>query len=225
MQASDVLRLVSGALQDLEPGMEARWKWTGGAADTVGLLDFLNAAVRTVIMHRPDLTAVTESLQLVPGMRQRIPDKALTLIELVRNMGTDGVTPGESIMLADADVLRGMSCNGVTTARAIENYSYDRLVEPRCYFVFPGVAKGADVWAEATYSAIPRTVSSANDSLPLPDTCQSALVHAVLYGILSGDNEGSNMQRGVHHMQAMMQDLELKKATDTTWPVTLKEKA
>lgn len=25
--AADVLRLVSGALQDLEPGMEARWPW------------------------------------------------------------------------------------------------------------------------------------------------------------------------------------------------------
>ncbi|MEG1610982.1 MAG: DUF6682 family protein, partial [Bilophila sp.] len=67
MQAADVLRLVSGALQDLEPGTEARWTWTGGASDTVGLLDFLNAAVRTVVMHRPDLSAVTESIQLTSG--------------------------------------------------------------------------------------------------------------------------------------------------------------
>ena len=50
MRAADVLRLVSGALQDLEPGMESRWPWTGGDDGAVGLLDFMNAAVQAVAL-------------------------------------------------------------------------------------------------------------------------------------------------------------------------------
>ena len=76
MQAAEILRLVSGALQDLEPETDARWKWTGGASDAVGLLDFLNAAIRTIVMLRPDATAITESIRLESGMRQRIPHPA-----------------------------------------------------------------------------------------------------------------------------------------------------
>ena len=40
MRAAEVLRLVSGALQDLEPGLESRWPWEGGDDGRIGLLDF-----------------------------------------------------------------------------------------------------------------------------------------------------------------------------------------
>ena len=35
MQAAEILRLVSGALQDLEPGIRARWEWNGGDDNVV----------------------------------------------------------------------------------------------------------------------------------------------------------------------------------------------
>lgn len=35
MQAAEILRLVSGALQDLEPGIRARWEWNGGDNNAV----------------------------------------------------------------------------------------------------------------------------------------------------------------------------------------------
>ena len=57
MRAAEVLRLVSGALQDLEPGLDARWPWEGGDDGRIGLLDFLNHALREVVMQRPDATA------------------------------------------------------------------------------------------------------------------------------------------------------------------------
>lgn len=227
MQAAEILRLVSGALQDLEPGIDSRWKWTGGADDAVGLLDFLNAAIRTIVMLRPDATAITESIRLEPGMRQRIPSRtlheasrdALTLIDVTRNMGSDGRTPGGGILPITPEMIRGMGCNGISTARSIDNYGYDRLVDRLVYYVFPAVEPGASVWVEATYSATPPPVSTEADALPIPDTFQSALVHGVLYGVFSGDNEASNLQRATHHYEAMLKELEMKTATDRGWPV------
>ena len=75
MQAAEILRLVSGALQDLEPGIRARWEWNGGDDNAVGLLDFLNHALREVVMQRPDATAVTGDIVLEPGIRQAIPGR------------------------------------------------------------------------------------------------------------------------------------------------------
>ena len=75
MRAAEVLRLVSGALQDLEPGLESRWPWEGGDDGRIGLLDFLNESMRVVVMQRPDAFAITEPIRLEPGMRQRMPSK------------------------------------------------------------------------------------------------------------------------------------------------------
>ena len=113
MRAAEVLRLVSGALQDLEPGLESRWPWEGGDDGRIGLLDFLNDALRAVGMQRPDAFAVTEPIRLEPGMRQRLPRRrnnsashdAVALIELVRNLGEDGETPGPIIVSVQPTLL------------------------------------------------------------------------------------------------------------------------
>ena len=121
MRAETVLRLVSGALQDLEPGLESRWPWEGDA-ERIGLLDFLNAAVRAVALHRPDVCAVTEVIRLEPGMRQRIPCRRLHgasrdaagFIELIRNMGADGGHPGPAIISVRPDLLLAWADAGRT---------------------------------------------------------------------------------------------------------------
>ena len=219
MLAGDVLRLVSGALQDLEAGTDKRWAWSGGQNDRVGLLDFLNAGLRTIAMLRPDATAKTMPLKLQAGERQSLPADALMLLEITRNMGPDGNTPGESVFPVAPEVLRGLSCNGLDTGSSIENYACDRAVTSQHFDVFPAVKVGANVWVLAAYSATPPVITSSSQTIPLPDTFQSALVHAVLYGVFSGDSEGSNGARMAHHYQSMLQELDLKQTVDTAWPV------
>ena len=223
--AADVLRLISGALQDLEPGLESRWPWEGDGKGRIGLLDFLNSAVRAVTMQRPDLMAVTESIRLEPGMRQRLPQRqrneasrdAVMLIELVRNMGQDGETPGPAIVASSPDILLAWA-HPEHTGNVVENYAYDRMTNRDVYFVYPAVPVCREVWVEATYSAPPIAITCFEQGTGLPDEYAAALEHHVLASILSGDNESSNAAKAVYHMQMYASLLGIKTQVDAVWP-------
>lgn len=224
MQAADVLRLVSGALQDLEPGMESRWPWEADE-ERIGLLDFLNAALRTVALQRPDCCAVTESIRLEAGMRQHIPNRrmhgasreATGFCALVRNMGADGEQPGEAIISAHPDVLLAWA-GCAKPARLVENYAYDRVVNSQIYYVYPPVPENTDVYVEATYYAAPCRITSAEDQLCIADDYAQALVHHMLASVLSGDNESSNGAKANYHMQMFNALLGIKTQVDVSWP-------
>lgn len=219
MNTADVLRLVSGALQDLEPGTDKRWEWTGGDSESVGLLDFLNAAVRAVVLQRPDATARTHPVRLVPGARQRIPTDALTLIEVTRNMGEDGRTPGMGISVMHADVLTAM--DGFTPAGyVVQQYAYDRATDGTVFRVFPAVGEERDVWVEIIDSAAPATILSPDDALPVPPVYAQALVHHVLAAILSGDNEASSAAKAQLHISLWSNLMGIKQGVDFQWPRT-----
>jgi hypothetical protein len=217
MIASEVLRLVSGSLQDLEPGMAKRWAWEGDNSDRVGLLDFLNSAIYAVALQRPDATAVTKVVLLEPGMRQKIPKDALTLVELVRNMGSDGEHPGPVITAVNTDILLawGLPC---ATCCAVDNFAYDRSTNPTIYYVYPAVPEGRDVYVELTYSAIPKKINAPDDTLPVSDTYSPALVHHILASVLSGDSEASDIKKAQYHMQMFQGVLGIKSQVDAAWP-------
>lgn len=222
--AADVLRLVSGALQDLEPGMEARWPW---AADEgrVGLLDFLNAALRAVALQRPDCCAVTEVIRLEPGMRQRIPNKrdhgasrdATGFCGLVRNMGADGEQPGSAIVSAQPDLLLAWA-EMSKPAREVQNFAYDRTVNSQVYYICPPAPEDADVYVEATYYAAPVQITAPEQALGIADDYAQALVHHMLASVLAGDNESSNGAKAGYHMQLFNAQIGVKTQVDTLWP-------
>lgn len=225
MRAAEVLRLVSGALQDLEPGLESRWPWEGGDDGRIGLLDFLNDALRAVSMQRPDATVITEALRLEPGMRQRLPRKsvhmasrdATSLTELVRNMGQNGETPGPAIFSVQPSLLLAWA-NPAATGRVVENFAYDRLANRDVYYVYPGVCRDADVWVEASYSAPPESIVSPEQALGISDEYAAALEHHILASVLSGDNESSNANKAAYHMQLYSSILGVKMQIDGSWP-------
>ena len=221
--AADVLRLVSGALQDLEPGMEARWPWEADEG-RVGLLDFLNAALRAVALQRPDCCAVTEVIRLEPGMRQQIPGKrhgasseATGFCGLIRNMGCDGEHPGPAIVSAQPAVLM-VWADMARPACMVENFAYDRAVNGQVYYVCPPVPEDADVYVEATYYAAPKKIVSPDESLGIADDYAQALVHHMLASVLSGDNESSNAAKASYHMQLFNAQIGAKTQVDAMLP-------
>ncbi|WP_297215349.1 DUF6682 family protein [uncultured Desulfovibrio sp.] len=224
--AADVLRLVSGALQDLEPGMAARWPWEAEEG-RIGLLDFLNAALRAVALQRPDCCAVTEVIRLEPGMLQHIPSirrhgarhDATGFCGLVRNMGMDGEHPGAPIVSVQADVLMAWA-DSLPPACRVENFAYDRISNSQVYYVCPPVPDDADVYVEATYYAAPAIIKTPEQPLGVADDYAQALVHHMLASVLSGDNESSNAAKASYHMQLFSALLGTKTQVDGTWPKT-----
>ena len=221
--AADVLRLVSGALQDLEPGIESRWPWES-SDDRISLLDFLNAALRAVALQRPDCCAVTEPILLEPGMLQHLPGKrnrvkkeATGFCCLVRNMGQDGETPGAAIVSAQPDVLLAWADMAKPSCR-VENFAYDRATNSQVYYVSPPVPEDVDVYVEATYYVAPEKVVSPQQGLGVSDDYAQALFHHVMASVLSGDNESSNSAKASYHMQMFNSLLGVKTSVDATWP-------
>ncbi|HJA09058.1 MAG TPA: hypothetical protein H9962_07710 [Candidatus Mailhella merdigallinarum] len=225
MRAADVLRLVSGALQDLEPGLESRWPWEGGNDGRVGLLDFLNDAVWAVALQRPDTTAVTEAILLEPGMRQRLPRRSVNgatrdarfLMELIRNMGPDGEQPGPAIGSVPPELLLAWANTG-RTSPVVENFAYDRVTNRDVYYVYPAVPDRPEVWVEATYSAAPEPVAGPDQSFPLSAEYADAVKHHMLASIFSGDNESSNAAKAAWHMQMYASVMGVKQSVDAAWP-------
>ncbi len=226
MQAAEILRLVSGALQDLEPGIRARWEWNGGDDNAIGLLDFLNHALSEVVMQRPDATAVTGDIVLEPGIRQAIPGRkhgvkvpAMLFIGLNANV-CEGRT-GRPIVATTTENITGWSSMGMSAPWAgIEYFAYDRMADPLFYWVFPAVPEECEVIVNATWSAGPPHIGSPDDCLCLRDTFAPAIVHHILYGILSGDNEASNLARAQHHLSEFYNALGVKRQVDAAWPRT-----
>lgn len=225
MKACVILKLVSGALQDLEPGLEKRWPWECAEPERISLLDFLNSAIRAICLQRPDAAAVTESIRLEPGARQAIPTRArhlasrdaLTLIELVRNMGADGETPGLPIAPVAPDILTAWGRSGIT-GEIVENYAYDRTVNPSWLWVYPAVPACGDVWVEAVYSAKPIVVASPEQEIGISDQYAAAIEHHILASVLGGDNSSSNSQKAAYHVQLYSSLMGIKSAVDFSWP-------
>ena len=128
MLCSEILRSVSGKLQD-EDADARRWPWES-ASGAYSLMDSLNAAVREIVTQRPDATAQTEPMRLEPGMMQRIPRtdihqtgrNAVSLINVIQNLGSDGSTPGRPVFRVELDALRTAAAWGKAGGR-VENWA------------------------------------------------------------------------------------------------------
>ncbi|MDO8310527.1 MAG: hypothetical protein Q7T25_01160, partial [Sideroxyarcus sp.] len=69
------------------------------------LLRWLNDGQRAIVLERPEATAVNTSVLLVAGTKQTLPALGLRLLDLPRNMGVGGSTPGRAIRLVQREVL------------------------------------------------------------------------------------------------------------------------
>lgn len=223
MKAGVVMRLVSGALQDMEPDAERRWSWEP-EPDRVGLLDYFNNAIRAIVLQRPDIAAVTEVVRLEPGMRQKLPTfrrgacerKAATLIELIRNIGADGC-PGRAILPADNDILMAWACP-TAESPVIENYAYDRMTNAKFYMVYPAAPQCGEVFVEGTFGIEPCEITDAEQEICLPDSFAPAIMHRALADIFAGDSEISNIQKAAWHRQMYADVMGLKLSVDRFWP-------
>lgn len=233
MKASYVLRMVSAGLQDLEEGQDKRWEWKEGDDSSIGLLDFMNIAIRAVAMQRPDCYPITEVIYLEPGMLQQIPKvlvhgstlNAVALCELVRNMGRDGRTPGNPILSAHKDTTLAWTNPHTTRERTypreIDNFMYDRATNKDYYYVYPPVptdARTNRVYVECTYYAQPPMITRITDDIGIPDAYSMAIAHHMLASIMSIDNESSGLQKADYHLKVFQQLMDMQLQVDMGLP-------
>lgn len=164
------------------------------------LLDYLNDAVRAVLIRRPDANAITESFVCVAGTRQALPAEAIRLIDVIRNEAGGAIRHIDRSLLDESypDWQRGVA------ASSAQGYVYDER-DPKSFWLYPGVRTGTSV--ELVYSKAPAPLTlvqvDAAALLPLDDVYFNPLYDFVLFRAHSKDAEhAANAQLANSHFQS-----------------------
>jgi hypothetical protein len=152
------------------------------------LLAWLNDGMRQIVLIQPSASSTTVSKKLDAGTRQSLPTGGWLLLQMYRNMGTTGTTPGRAIRIVSRELLDNFNPNwhAATEAAEVRNYIYDTQ-DQTVFYVYP--PNTGTQYVELNYSAQPTNLTVETDVIPIFDIYQSALVDYILYRACSKDAE------------------------------------
>lgn len=159
----DVLWRAAALLQDTVPQFQRQPEHE--------LVDWLNDAQVAITKFLPAACSRVDAVKLKVGTRQSIeaiaaadckpgdgstpavPVYGTQLLDVIRNMGADGLTAGKAIRGTDRGILDSQSPNWHSvTGALVSSFMYDPRT-PRYFYVTPGVT--GTVWVELAYTAQP----------------------------------------------------------------------
>lgn len=163
------------------------------------LLRWVSDGQLAIVTAMPEAYAVSRAVQLSAGnYRQVIPSDALRLIDIPRNLGSGGNSPGAVVRLIGRNVLDGIVPNWMSTpGSAVEHYVYDYRT-PRVFMVYPTPATA--IYVEAVVSVSPPAVAALSQSLSLDDNYFNPLIDYTIFRALSKDVDSqTNTSKAVAH--------------------------
>lgn len=186
MTVIDFLWSVSSTLMDTRPQF-MRWS-------EYDLITYVNDGQRALAKYLPRVSQRLIAIKLKPGTRQSIkmissgdtaPWDGSTpkniegklLLDVIRNMGANGSTPGATISPVERATLDGTDRMWhQSSGSSVENFVHDPRTQTE-FYVYPGVpAAPAAVWVEVLMAVNP-------DEIPSP------VSHPGVYSLLSGTSE------------------------------------
>ncbi len=198
--------IVSRAAIVLQDTTGVRWP------QTEELLLWLNDGQREVVLRKPDAYAQNTVVQLVVGTKQSIPATGIQLLDVIRNMGTGGATPGRAITRIDREILdeQRPDWHSETASAETKHYMFD-LRDPKHFYVYPPQHATAGQ-VEEVYSAAPTDLSVLGDTITLDDIYSGVLLDYILYRAYSKDADlsPSAPQRAVAHYNSFLASLGAK---------------
>ena len=193
IQVNDVVLRVGQLLQDTT---HIRWP-------LAEKLQYITDAVREVCFYKPDACVKMAVANLVAGTKQGLPAEGTTLIDIVRNMGVGGATPGAAPRAVTRDILDAQmpGWHASTPAAEVKHYIFDPQNQ-RVFYVYPPQPATGQGSLELVYSAEPGNATE-NGTLDLNGTWLPAIVNYALYRCYSKDAEyASNAQLAAAYYQA-----------------------
>lgn len=211
--ASELIADAAGLYQDSgfdrideEPGGDNAHSW----------LDFLNNGQSQLVIFRPQANIVSMVYQLVEGTQQRVPDgsgsyldpvsatlaEGVQLIRVLRNMGADGLTVGNAVLIADMDTMDAgvPGWHSETGAATVLNYMYDERT-PEYFWVTPPQPSSNMGWIEAQISAVPADIAASSNVMTLSDIFYHTLLDYLLYRayLLDSGDSPIALQKSITH--------------------------
>jgi hypothetical protein len=181
-------------------------------------LQWLNDGQREVLVLKPEANIINQSMLLAPSTtRQTLPTGGVQFLEVTRNMGADGSTPGGAVRVVSREALDAAVPNWHSDAATglISNYMFDPR-DPLHFYVYPQ-APASDWYLEVTYSAIPAEMSALTETIGLEDIYANALVSYMLYRAYQRDAEyAQNAQLALMSYQSFVAAITGKTETELT---------
>ena len=158
-------------------------------------LKFLDDSLMQLVMARPDAHLKTVVIQMDPGTQQRLPEDCVSLVDLFRNRGQDGVTNGRPIWQVnrkDMDYFSDWHVDPVVEPTEITEFSYEKK-NAKIYWVSPAPGATTLIFVENMYSfAFPPYSTldwddAITQAIPCDDTFTGAICSYMLYLLFSTD--------------------------------------
>lgn len=163
-------------------GAAVRWPAAEG-------LRWFNNGTREIVNQLPAANPKRAIPTLAANSRQDFSTLSITdgsqWIDVVRNMGTDGATPGRPIRKIERAWLDdSLPSWHSTSGAAVTNWVHDPR-DPDAFYIYPRPPVGTKV--EVIYAAIPTDLTAATQTFALKDTYANALEAFILYSFYSKD--------------------------------------
>ncbi len=182
------------------------------------LLVWINAGVKEILVYKPNANPVTESVVTVAGTKQTLPATGIQFLKAIRNMGTNGTTPGGAITSLDMNVL-DVAVPGwhTSTANAVSQYACFDSRLPKIFYLSPPQPTSSMGYVEISYSKLPADLASLAASI-FDDLYEMALVDYVLYRAFLKDAEfAGSAVRADGHFKAFLNALGVKSSNEVRY--------
>ncbi len=175
---------------DLNDETNDRWEATDHLA-------VLNEGQRVIVELKPDAYVVDAVYRLAAGTKQGLPDgtasypdpygatlnKGIVFQNGIRNMGTDGKTPGDAVEVYDRKIMDKLDpgWHSATASGTVEVMLYDPN-NPDAFYNYPPQpeTQGSREWQHIEYSAVPDEAASASP-ITLDDAYELPLIEYMKY--------------------------------------------
>lgn len=172
--ATPALTLISLVAAELQDTAYVRWS-------QAVLLGYLNDAQAAIVLARPDANAVIGNATLIAGTKQSLPTGGLRLLDVYRNMGVGGATPGRRVRMSLRNPHEAVSPNWstATSSLVIEEVFYDDRV-PLTFWTNPPATVNATI--QMGYSKAPTVLTvPGSDNIELPDVYRTPIEEWMFY--------------------------------------------
>ncbi|HTN66414.1 MAG TPA: DUF6682 family protein [Burkholderiaceae bacterium] len=162
-----------------------------------------NEAMGAILIRRPSAFARRSVHALQAGTYQTLPAGGALFLDLVRNIGPDGVTPGRPVRRTDRQLLDDADPNWhrIKAKAEIKQYTFDDRL-PTVFYVYPPAIAGANV--ELIDAALPADVAEDDEagSFQIGAEYMEPVVNYVAYRANCKDSEFANGQIAGAYYQA-----------------------
>ncbi|NIT57172.1 MAG: hypothetical protein GWN00_13345 [Aliifodinibius sp.] len=187
-------------LQDEETDQNLR-RWT-----ETELMTWAKDGEKEIVKIKPDANAVIESVQLGSGSAQTLPSRAIQLLDVLSNMGTNGSTRGNIISVVERSLMDAIQPDWMITTAAdvVTHVIYDPKRVPKIYWVYP--QSTGNNYIEIITGKLPDNGSNLiSDDLEVGEEYENALLHYILAMAFAKDSDiPQSGERMVGHMTTFL---------------------